>query len=138
MIIRTSFAALLLAAAGTVAAADLTVEVADIRVQAGQLKLAVVDSADGWDGKAKAVAGEALTPTGATATFRFKDLPPGTYAVQVMHDENGNGKLDTNFVGMPTEGYGFSNNPRVMRKPTWDEARFELGPDGTTVAVQLR
>lgn len=139
MITRTVFAALLFAAAaGTVAAADLTVEVADIRVQAGQLKLAVVDSADGWDGKAKPVAAEALTPGAATATFRFKDLPPGTYAVQVMHDENGNGKLDTNFVGMPTEGYGFSNNPRVMRKPTWDEARFELGADGATVAIQLR
>ncbi|PZQ12563.1 MAG: hypothetical protein DI564_13065 [Rhodanobacter denitrificans] len=138
MITRTVLAALLFVAAGTVAAADLTVEVADIRVQAGQLKLAVVGSAEGWDGKAKPVAGEATTPTGATATFRFKDLPPGTYAVQVMHDENGNGKLDTNFVGMPIEGYGFSNNPRVMRKPTWDEARFELGADGTTVAVQLR
>ncbi len=138
MIIRTVAAALLLAVAGTAAAADLTVEVTDIRVQAGQLKLAVVDSADAWDGKAEPVAADTVTPAAATATFHFKDLPPGIYAVQVMHDENGNGKLDTNFVGMPTEGYGFSNNPRVMRKPTWDEARFELGADGATVTVELR
>ena len=40
------------------------------------------------------------------------NLPAGNYAVQVMHDENENNKLDTNFMGMPIEGYGFSNNPR--------------------------
>lgn len=39
---------------------------------------------------------------------------------------------------MPTEGYGFSNNPRVMRKPTWDEARFELGDADATVRIELR
>jgi len=38
---------------------------------------------------------------------------------------------------MPTEGYGFSNNPRVMRKPTWDEARFDLQAD-QTIDVDLR
>lgn len=137
MIVRTALLALSLTATA-VGAAELTVEISDIRVQTGQLKLALVDSADGWDGKAKAVAGDALTPSGSTATVHFKDLTPGTYAVQVMHDENGNGKLDTNFIGMPVEGYGFSNNPKVMRKPTWDEAKFELGADAATVAIQLR
>jgi uncharacterized protein (DUF2141 family) len=65
-------------------------------------------------------------------------LPPGQYAVQVMHDENDNGKFDTNFVGLPIEGYGFSNNPQVMRRANYDEARFDLGPDGGSVVVRLR
>ncbi|MET0808503.1 MAG: DUF2141 domain-containing protein, partial [Pseudoxanthomonas sp.] len=53
------------------------------------------------------------------------------------HDENGNGKLDTNVMGMPLEGYGFSNNPQVMRKPTWDEARFTVGDGDVAIDVDL-
>jgi len=137
MIVRPALLALMLAA-GSVAAGDLTVTVSDIRVQTGQLKIAVIGSAEGWEGKAKPAAVDAAPAAGTQATFRFADLPPGAYAVQVMHDENDNGKLDTNFVGMPIEGYGFSNNPPVMRKPTWDEARFELTADGATLVVHLR
>ena len=70
--------------------------------------------------------------------LQFKDLPPGTYAVQVMHDENENNKLDTNFLGIPTEGYGFSNNPNVMRKAHFDEARFDVGADAATITIRLR
>ena len=70
--------------------------------------------------------------------YRFEDLPPGTYAVQVMHDENDNGKLDSNFLGIPSEGYGFSNNPRVMRRATFEEARFELPAAGSDIDVRLR
>lgn len=56
----------------------------------------------------------------------------------VTHDENGNGTLDTNLIGMPLEGYGFSNNPAVMRKPTWDEAAFDVGAGGAAIAIALR
>ena len=56
----------------------------------------------------------------------------------ITHDENGNGKLDSNLIGMPVEGYGFSNNPRVMRKPTWDETRFDVGAGNLAINVELR
>ena len=56
----------------------------------------------------------------------------------ITHDENGNGKLDTNVMGMPLEGYGFSNNPQVMRKPTWDEARFTVADSDVAIDVELR
>lgn len=72
------------------------------------------------------------------ATFVFKDLVPGAYAVLVTHDENGNGKLDSNMIGMPIEAYGFSNNPNVMRKPTWDEARFDIGAQDAAIDITLR
>ena len=62
-------------------------------------------------------------------------LPPGEYSLLLVHDENGNGKLDTNVVGMPLEGYGFSNNPAVMRKPTWEEAGFEV--TGSDAAIDI-
>ncbi len=68
----------------------------------------------------------------------FEGLQPGTYAVRLMHDENDNGKLDRNLVGMPTEGYGFSNNPRVMRAATFEEASFELPQEGADIRIVLR
>lgn len=118
-------------------AAELTVHLHGIRAQSGLVKVAVVDSQEAWDGKAAPVQGEGAPPRGEDANFAFKDLKPGSYAVMITHDENGNGKLDTNVVGMPLEGYGFSNNPQVMRKPTWDEARFEIGKDDVAIDVAL-
>lgn len=124
-------------ACATAAAADLDVTVAGIRVQQGLLKVSVVDAA-GWSGGAKPLAGAERKPQGDAETFHFAGLAAGTYAVMVMHDENGNGRLDTNFVGMPIEGYGFSNDPNVPRKPTFDEARFELGAGGGAITLHLR
>lgn len=124
--------------AATAQASQLTVEITDLRTEKGAVMVALIDSAAGWNDGSKAIARRKLTPEGDKLTLAFDDLKPGQYAVQVMHDENGNGKLDTNFIGMPTEGYGFSNNPQVMRRPTYDEARFELGADDATVAVKLR
>jgi uncharacterized protein (DUF2141 family) len=55
-------------------------------------------------------------PATAAAALRFDGLPSGAYAVALFHDENGNGRIDTRF-GIPTEGVGFSNNPRLMFGP---------------------
>ena len=119
-------------------AADLTVNLQGLRAQTGLVKVALVDSQQAWDGKAAPVQATGAPPQGEVAQFTFKDLKPGRYAVMITHDENGNGKLDTNLIGMPVEGYGFSNNPRVMRKPTWDETRFEVGADNLAINVELR
>lgn len=119
-------------------AGDLTVKLHGIRAQTGLVKVAVVDSQEAWDGKAAPVRADGAPAQAEEASFTFKDLKPGSYAVMITHDENGNGKMDTNVVGMPLEGYGFSNNPRVMRKPTWDEARFEVAATGTAIDIDLR
>ena len=100
--------------------------------------MAVFDSADAWNGKAKAIAQQAQSASAASVEFSFADLPSGTYAVSVMHDENGNGSLDSNFLGMPVEGYGFSNDPRVMRKATFEEAAFAVGAEGALIELHLR
>ena len=64
---------------------------------------------------------------GASAQCSFENVAPGTYAISVMHDENGNGKLDKSFIGIPTEGYGVSNNhTHAMSAPTWDESKFTV------------
>jgi len=118
--------------------ATLSVEISGVSEAKGILSAKVSASADAHDGKSKPTAAERLTITSKdTVTLRFTDLKPGQYAVSVMHDENENGQLDSNIVGIPKEGYGFSNNPRVMRKPTFDEAKFELGASDLTIKIDL-
>ena len=135
-----SIALLVLTATATAPAyaADLIVTVTGVRAHKGILKLAVYDSAASWDGDGKAVAADEKTPDADEVTFRFADLPGGNVAVMAMHDENGNGKLDSNFMGMPTEGYGFSNNPKVMRKAHFDEAAVAVGDTPVMITLKLR
>jgi uncharacterized protein (DUF2141 family) len=73
-----------------------------------------------------------------TAEVVFRDVPPGVYAVSALHDENVNGKLDKNFLGIPTEGYGASNNPgKKMRAPTFEEAKFSMTSTEQTLEIRL-
>ena len=66
----------------------------------------------------------------------FADIPPGRYALAVVHDENMNGKLDTNAFGIPTEGYGFSNDVTgVFGAPAFSAASFAY--DGRTLALTI-
>lgn len=72
----------------------------------------------------------------AQARCDFEDIPPGTYAMAVIHDENLNGKLDTNWIGIPTEGYGFSNNAKgVLGAPSFSDASFTY--DGRNVEMTM-
>ena len=127
-----------LSLAANAAAAELAVNVHDVRAQTGTLRVALVNTTAAWDGKAAPVQAQQARPQGDSAHFTFKDLPAGDYAVLLTHDENDNGTLDTNLVGMPVEGYGFSNNPQVMRKPTFDEARFSVPASGIAIDISLR
>lgn len=129
----------LLLSAQATSAAELRVQIDGITQPSGTLSAMLVNSADAWDGKAPPVSGRRadITATG-TIEIIFEDLAPGEYAIRLMHDENGNGKLDQNLVGMPTEGYGFSNNPRVMRAATFEEARFTVPEAGTAIQIALR
>ena len=125
------------ALAAPVQAADLDVAIRDARSQAGQFRVALVDAA-GYAGQAAPIAARLQPPSGDVTRVRFADVPSGRYALMVIHDENGNGTLDTNVIGMPVEGYGFSNNPRVMRKPTFDEAAFDVGVDALALDIAIR
>ena len=70
--------------------------------------------------------------------FSLGGLAPGDYALAVIHDENGNGKLDT-FAGIPREGYGFSNNAPVrFGPPRFAAARFTLAGEATAERVTMR
>ncbi|MGF1482741.1 MAG: DUF2141 domain-containing protein [Opitutales bacterium] len=69
----------------------------------------------------------------------FTNIPHGTYALAVFHDRNKNFKLDTNFVGVPTERYGFSNNARgTFGPPEWKAVKFTLDAELASQTVTVK
>lgn len=72
-------------------------------------------------------------------TCRYSDVPEGTYAVSIGHDLNGNKRVDANFIGLPTEQWGVSNNARPnMRAPRFDEAMFKVTADAKEVVIDIK
>lgn len=108
----------------------LKVRVVNLHNSKGEIRVALFESAEGFPGDAsKAIRTQQarIDPKALSAQVVFTGIPQGAYAVSVFHDENMNGKLDKNIVGMPKEGYGASNNPeKKMRPPNFDEAEFSL------------
>lgn len=76
--------------------------------------------------------------TGNRARAMFRDVSPGTYAVSVLHDENGNGRMDTNALGLPKEGVGASNNPgSILGPPGFEDAKFTLSSDVLALSIRI-
>ena len=119
----------------------LTVHVNGARNTKGKIGVSLFQSPQGFpEDTSKAIRQESveIDPSTMSTQVVFKNLPQGIYAVSVLHDENGNGKMDKNFVGMPKEGYGASNNPKKkMHAPTFDEAKFSLNSAEQTIEVTL-
>ena len=70
------------------------------------------------------------------ATIALGDLAPGRYALFAMHDANGNGDLDRNLLGIPTESYGFSNGAAgTVGPPSFDAAAVQVGGDAPSRIV---
>jgi len=72
-------------------------------------------------------------------TCRYSDVPEGSYAVSIGHDLNGNKRVDTNFIGLPTEQWGVSNNARPnLRAPRFDEAMFKVAADAKEMVIDIK
>ena len=129
-------ACLLAAALGVytqVAAETLTIVIEDIRDTGGTVQVQVLAGQAQFEGGGAAAQFIEQAAAGSL-TVVAEDLPPGEYAIRIMHDVNGNDELDANFVGAPTEPYAFSNNARGMFGPAkWEDARFTLEGEVTQV-----
>src|SRR5215469_17314337 len=104
------------------------VDVVGLRNNKGQVFCALYASAEGFpkDGQ-KAIRRNHSSIFDKRASCEFSGIEPGTYAISVFHDENSNGKLDTNFLGIPREGVGASNDARGhMGPPKFDAAQFQF------------
>jgi uncharacterized protein (DUF2141 family) len=71
------------------------------------------------------------------ATCSFKNRPYGDYAIVAFHDENHDGEFNQNFLGMPKEGFGFSNNPSTLKKPVFNDAKFSVEQPVVKVTIKL-
>ena len=104
------------------------VDAVGLRNSKGQVFCALYASAEGFpkDGQ-KAIRRDTSSISEKKASCNFSGIEPGTYAVSVFHDENSNGKLDTNFLGIPREGVGASNGARGHMGPSkFDAAQFQF------------
>ena len=123
-------------AAGT---STVRVSVASFRNQDGYFGCQLIDDSSAFP-EGRQGRGVRKAVSGTRGTCVFKDVAPGTYAVAVMHDENGNRKLDKSLFGVPTEGYGVSNNKTyAMRAPRWTESKFSVAAgESKSLNVRLR
>ena len=76
--------------------------------------------------------------TAGTVELRIRNVKPGTYAIAVFHDVNGNGKLDRSFIGLPNEPYGFSNDVGRRGPPNFEAAQILVKEPTTTVVIPIR
>lgn len=102
------------------------VQIDGLRSDRGNVICALYSAPDGFAKNGdKALATTKSAISSGKATCDFKGIQPGRYAMSVFHDENSNGKLDSNFIGIPREGVGASNNAKGHRgPPKFDDAAF--------------
>jgi uncharacterized protein (DUF2141 family) len=119
---------------------NLTVEIDGLRNQKGQVCLSIFSSNQGFPNNGKrALQAKCIKIAEMPQNVTFQNLTAGSYAIAVIHDVNGDNRLNTNSLGIPTEGFGFSNNPRVLTGPPkfGDSAVFVAG-SSTNIQVQLQ
>lgn len=117
----------------------LKVVVTGFKEPIGAARVLIFDQAEGYPGKRE----KALDLTQAQVESEkvevsFNNLEIGRrYAIAIYHDKNENKHFDSNFFGIPTEGYGTSNNINVLRSPTFEETSFILEKSGQTLNIKL-
>ena len=130
--------AALLVSSLSVQAADLVVEIDHINSDNGVVLAQVFSGKDNYK-KGVAVDSQMLTAKTGSAQMTFKDLPAGEYAVRMFHDENNNQKMETNMFGMPTEGYGYSNEAVGNMGPAkYKKMAFTIAEEDTKVSTKVK
>ena len=116
------------------------VKVLNIKNSKGTVACALFDSPDGFPIEYLRYAASmmAIEIRDTQARCDFAAIPPATYALIVIHDENRNGKLDTNWMGVPAEGYGFSSDAKAtLSAPSFSAAKFQYGGGALDLTIRL-
>lgn len=115
-------------------------KILDIRNSTGSVACALFESSAGFPTAfLKSATHIAMIKIRDTqARCDFLDIPPGTYALAVIHDENMNGELDTDWLGVPEEGYAFSSGAEAsMSAPSCESASFSYGGENLELTIRL-
>lgn len=129
--------------AASAAGTNLVVNVEGLRNRRGVLAVNLFRGSGGFpsdDSRAWAKQIVAISSSGAkTVSVRFAHLPPGDWAVVLLHDENQNHKMDTGLFGIPKEGFGASNNPKARTgPPKFRDAAFPIAPGETVRTITIK
>ncbi|MEQ8904187.1 DUF2141 domain-containing protein [Ekhidna sp.] len=115
---------------------ELSVKVENIKSIKGSLKVAIYNHEDHFLSKEVMSDGRAIDAN--SMEFSFKGLGKGVYAISIYQDENDNGKLDSNFMGIPSEPYAFSNNAKGMfGPPSFEDCQFEIKEGTQEIVISL-
>lgn len=126
-------------AAASPQAAELVVRVTGLSAPLSQVGCSLFASDVGFPMDNAGARVQWLAADAQGVLCRFSGVSPGTYAVAVGHDLNGNRRVDTNFVGLPTEPWGVSNNVRPrLRAPRFEEATLQIPADIAEVVIDVR
>lgn len=118
---------------------DLQIVVDGVQRQQGQVCISLFAGSQGFPDRSDRAIRAQCVPVGKRTAVTFGNIALGNYAIAVYHDRNGNGKLDRNFLGIPTEGFGFSRNPVIRTgAPRFSEAAVFVAGTETTTQIQLQ
>lgn len=116
----------------------LTVVFTGLEEEGGHILVALANSEENYEDDDNPYRATEVEVLGDSLTCQFNDLPFGEYAIKSFHDKNEDDELDTNFFGIPTEIYGFSNNARgSFGPPSFGEAKFKFESDSLDIKIKL-
>lgn len=116
----------------------ITIHVNGLINDKGNMNCTLCSSPDGYPSDCKNKEVVKAPVHGGNSDCVFPHKPPGDYAATVFHDEDSSGKFKRNLIGIPKEGFGFSNNYRpTVRAPTWDEGKFNFPGGDKTITIHI-
>ena len=119
-------------------AADIKIEIQNLKNTMGKVSIGLYKQSKNFPIISKEYKGVHLNINSHTLSYMFKDIPNGIYAISVFHDENSNRKPDKNFLGIPKEGYGFSNNAKAtFSAPSFNDAKFNVSTQTINLKINM-
>lgn len=120
--------------------ATLSLNITGLKSDKGVIRVLLFKGESGLpDDRSKAVRSASVKISGTQGDVVFKDLQSGTYAISVFHDSENSGQLRTNFLGIPRDGYGFSNNAMgTFGPPHFGHASFDVTAGRNEHQIKLR
>lgn len=116
---------------------NLIVTIENLKNLNGDLLIGLYDNASNFP--RKVATGKVVKVTEKEMKVTFPDLKPGNYAVSVLHDENQNKDMDQGRLGIPVEGYGFSNNAMgVIGPPSFRKAQFHVSDGDSSITIRMK
>jgi uncharacterized protein (DUF2141 family) len=118
---------------------ELVIVISGLETDQGLLNVALMNSAETFESDSDAFRDDSVAVNDGQATVVFSDLPFGSYAAKIYHDENSNGELDTSFVGFPKEAFGFSNDAMGrFGPPSFEQAKFEFASKQQRIEIHAK